>query len=119
MATELEIRTVREKLGPDAANNGWTDVRITEDLALNFTPNQIALTWWEFRAGSTTNLTSVSEAGSSRSLRDIHINAVAMADRYRKLVEADAAAVLAPPVAPNQTGYGRGIRTFPIRKGIK
>lgn len=111
MATEAEIRVVREKLGPDAAQGGWTDTRIDEDLTLGKTPNEIALAWWEYRASNTAHLVDVNESGSSRTLSRIHSNAVAMAERYKSLVDAENE--ITDPALPTR---GPGIRTFPIRR---
>lgn len=110
MATEVEIRVVREMLGPDAAAGGWDSTRIGADLDAGMHRYAIAEAWWRYRAAHTANLTSMSESGSSRQLREIHQNAVALADKYAALL----AEATAPPggvtVAP------RFLRTHPIRR---
>lgn len=113
MAEEAQIKIAQEKLGPDAAAGGWTELRVGEDLDLGLTPNQIALAWWEHRAASTATYTDVQESGSSRALSTIHKQAVAMADRYQKLVNLEDPTdnVDDPPLT-----RGPGIRTFPIRR---
>ena len=111
MATEAEIRRVQELLGPDAGPGGWTEERIGEDLDAGLSPNKIALAWWTYRVVNTTNLVSVSESGSARSLQDIYEHAVKNRDYFAGLVAAEEEEE-EPPV----TGYGRGIRTFPIRR---
>jgi hypothetical protein len=113
VATETEIRIVKELLGADAADSGWDDNRIGEDLDSGMTANQVALAWWSYRSAKTVNLTSVSESGSSRQLREIHQNAVAMRDYFKKLVDADAAEAEEPETDATR---GPGIRTFPIRR---
>lgn len=113
MATESEIRNVRELLGPDAGDNGYDDTRIGEDLDAGMTGNAIAFAWWSFRAANTVNLTSVSESGSSRQLREIHQNAVGMRDYFGKLKLAEEAVEVIVDEDPTR---GAGIRTFPIRR---
>lgn len=48
---------------------------------------------WNERAASLVGLVNVSESGSSRSLGDMHKNALAMAAHFRKLAETDEAPV--------------------------
>lgn len=106
------VGEVVEMLGPDAAAGGWGTARIQADLDAEKTPNQIALAWWTYRTANTVNLVSISESGSSRSLSEIHANALAMRSLYQRLVDADVAAA----TAIVDDGYGRGIRTFSIRR---
>ena len=113
MATDAEIRTVKEKLGPDAVERGYTDTRISEDIDLGLSPNQIALNFWEASAAATSRLVDVSESGSSRALSGVHRNATAMAERYQKLIQlADKTDGVEDP----RPTRGPGIRTFPIRR---
>lgn len=113
MAEASEIRKTKEKLGPTAAEDGWTDTRIEEDLDLDMTPNQIALAFWEYRMGKTSHLVSVSESGSSRSLETVFQNAKSMVDRYQRLVNQENTTDNVEDPPPTR---GPGIRTFPIRR---
>lgn len=111
MATAAQLREVRELLGPDASAGGWADDRVTSDLDSGLHKYQIAEAWWRYRAASTANLVSISESGSSRDLRTIHTNALALADLYAKLYAAATAVVDPGVVVPT-----RGIVVHPIRR---
>lgn len=111
MATADAIRDVSEMLGSAAAAAGWDDTRIGADLDAGKTPNKIALQWWIYQSAKTANLTQVSESGSSRTLSDIWEHAIKMRDYFQGLVDKEDN----PPVI-DPTGYGLGIKTFPIRR---
>lgn len=112
MATTTAIRGVREMLGPDAAEAGWTDARISSDLDAKLSPNTIAYQWWRHRSATTYKLTQVSESGSSRTLAQIHDHAVAMRNYYQGLVDKEN-----DPTPPDDNPKrGPGIRTFAIRR---
>lgn len=110
MASDADVQAVREMLGPDASAAGWTDVRIAADLDSGLHRYQVATNWWRYRASTTVNLVSVSESGSTRDLRSIHTNALALASMYDKLYsDYIASLVVVTPVV-------KGIVVHPIRR---
>ncbi len=111
MATDAQVQAVRELLGPDASAGGWTDDRIKVDIDAGLHKYAIAEAWWRYRAASTANLVSISESGSTRDLRQIHTNAVSLADQYARLLAAATAVV-----EPTPETATRGITVHPIRR---
>lgn len=111
MAEAADVQAVREMLGPDASAGGWTDVRIEADLDSGLHKYQIATAWWRYRASATANLVSISESGSTRDLRAIHTNSLALADTYDKLYSAYVASLVVTPVSAV-----KGIVVHPIRR---
>lgn len=89
MATEIEIRSVRENLPAEAATSGWDDVRIGGDLDAGISLNKIVQSWWAYRVSSTASFVDISESGSSRSLGSIHRNAVDMLKYWDDKVKDD------------------------------
>lgn len=114
MAEESEIQAVKDLLPTDAGTSGWDSTRIGDDLDAGKTKNDIALAFWGNRAANTFTLTSVSESGSSRTLADIHRNAVAMQKYYQDLVDKEN--LVTDPVVPDTPLRGPGIYTHPIRR---
>lgn len=114
MATEREVQEVKDLLPKDATASGWDDTRINGDLDEGLSKNKIALQFWSNRAANTFTLTAVSESGSSRTLSDIHRNAVSMRDSYQKLVDKEEEQET--PVVPTNPSRGPGIYTHAIRR---
>lgn len=115
MAEERDIQEVKDLLPVDSGASGWDSARISSDLDAGLTKNRIALQFWSNRAANTFTLTSVSESGSSRTLTDIHRNAVAMQKLYQDLVNKEDEVV--DPGEPGGTPTrGPGIYTHPIRR---
>lgn len=114
MATEREVQEVKDLLPKDAAASGWDEQRINADLDAGLSKNRIAFQFWGNRAANTFTLTAVSESGSSRTLSEIHRNAVAMRDTYQKLVDKEEEEET--PVVPTNPARGPGIYTHAIRR---
>lgn len=83
MADAAAVTRVIQLLGPDAAANGWDDIRVGLDLDNGLTPNAIALDWWRARMAQTANLMDTSEAGSQRSLSQAWQHARDMVTYYQ------------------------------------
>lgn len=107
MATPAEIEAVKDQLPEDAGEYGWDDDRIGEALDSGLTGNSLLLAFWDKVSVSTADLTDMSESGSSRSLSQIHKNALGMAKLYRDLVDKEV-----NPPATKQVG----IKSRPIRR---
>lgn len=75
---QTDLDTVKDNLPPEAASAGWDDSKITDLLAAGLTTSRVVLSWWSQRAAQTANFVNVSESGSSRSLSDVHKQAMAM-----------------------------------------
>lgn len=78
MATQEEIRAVRENLPPEATANGWDDARISADLASGKSLAKIVQSWWRHRVANTADFVNISESGSSRSLDSVYKQAMEM-----------------------------------------
>lgn len=81
MATELEITRLKLLVGAELMTDEqlgqvWDTQGGDIDLA--------AATVWEIRAGKYHTMVNISESGSSRQMGDMHKNALAMAEWYRK-----------------------------------
>lgn len=83
MATAEEIQEVRDMLGSNSAEEGWTDERIADDLDEGEPAVTIARKYWENRMAVSSDLADVSESGSSRKLQQIFANKAAMAAYFR------------------------------------
>lgn len=105
MAAEEDIAEVREMLGPNSVEEGWTDERIAAELDAGDSPATIALGYWEFRMARSSELADVSESGSSRRLQQIFANAQSLASYYR-----GAKAAEDPENQPGNPSFSREIR---------
>ncbi len=87
MAEQAEIDAFKAMLPANPETYGWTDTYIGEQLDGDKTENAMLLAFWTKVASDTFEYADMSESGSSRSLSNIHRNAVAMAKIYRDLVD--------------------------------
>lgn len=113
MADAADVTKTIEKLSETAAADGWTQVRVEEDLDLGMTPNEIALAHWEYKMSRVYSVVDVSESGSSRSMSKIFDNAAKMVERYQRLVNLENTEDNVEDPAATR---GPGIRTFSIRR---
>lgn len=87
MATQEEVDAFKELLPPDFASYGWDDTYIGTLIDAGMTENGMLLKYWEKVSASTSDYVDMSESGSSRSLSQIHKNAMALAKMYRDLLD--------------------------------
>lgn len=83
MADQADIDRIKGMLPNDAASYGWDDAYIGAFIDAGLSDNLILATFWDKVSTSTANLVDMSESGSSRSLSQVHKNAVSMAKMYR------------------------------------
>jgi hypothetical protein len=76
MATSLE--EVQNNLPPDAIGEGWDETKINGLVAAGTSLARIMMTYWSGRAAAYSKYVNVSESGSSRSLSDVHKQALDM-----------------------------------------
>lgn len=86
MASAGDILIVQNNLPTEAEAAGWDEAKITSYLDAGLTPSKTIREWWSFRAAATSSYVSVSESGSSRSLSDIHKQALAMLQYWDKRI---------------------------------
>lgn len=98
MATQEEIDGVKDKLGPDAATNGYDDTRIGALLDAGASANTVARDYWESRFSATADFIDISESGSSRGLSAVTRNAKELASMYRDKVQLEEV----PPIVPRR-----------------
>jgi hypothetical protein len=84
---QTPLQDVKDNLPPEASTQGWNDAKIQILLDAQVSLNRIMVTYWSSRAAATVNLVSVSESGSTRSLSDIHKQAVDMLKYWTDLLE--------------------------------
>ena len=99
MADLTLVDQISEDMGPDP----WEDdeiIRLLDEEQL--TANQILFRFWTRRSAEAAHLTSISESGSSRSLQQVHDNALKMVKMYDDRVKAEAAPA---GVVPLTTGF--------------
>jgi len=89
MATQDEIKEVKDMLGSSAASNGWDDEKIAELLDAGDSPVSIARRYWESQMSESTDMADIDESGSSRKLSQIFKNRAAMAAYFRGAEEAE------------------------------
>ena len=82
MATEDQIRQLRQMISEPDDSNGWTDTRLGELVDATDTLNVAASQAWYLKAGEFSQLVDVSESGSSRKLGDLMKNAKEMGALY-------------------------------------
>lgn len=95
MVTTLE--DVKNNLPPEASTQGWTDPKLQGMVDAGTSLNRIMMTYWSSRAATTAKLVNVSESGSSRSLADIHKNALDMLKYWTDLARREEDAEVVPP----------------------
>lgn len=78
MASEADIIIVRDNLGPDSLAEDWSDFKIGLLLDSGMSTTAVIRQYWNFRAASTAAFVNISESGSSRSLSDVHKQALDM-----------------------------------------
>lgn len=109
--TELAVSQLRSKVGETRPDSAYDDDALQAyiDTAANNIDLAAALVW-EDKAAGYAALVNTSESGSSRSMGDLYKNALAMADRFRKL-----AAPGGDPDAPDApVPFATRTRTRPI-----
>lgn len=93
MADPSDVLIVQNNLPAEAGAAGWDEEKIAALLDSGLSVLQTIREWWSYRASSTASFVSVSESGSSRSLSDIHKQALAMLQYWdKRIAEAEAAA---------------------------
>lgn len=78
MASAADIMIVQDNLPAEALAEGWDEAKITVLLDSPMSTSRVIRQWWSYRASSTAAFVNVSESGSSRSLSDIHRQALEM-----------------------------------------
>lgn len=106
----MSIDTLREKVGEVSSSSTWTNEQLQDKLdEAGTNENLAAALVWEAKAGGYAELVNTSEGTSNRSLGDLYRNALAMADRYRKLAIGDE--------TPTDTGGGTDVQQGNARVG--
>jgi hypothetical protein len=103
MATAQEIEAAKDLLPPGAEDYGFDEDKIAELLDAGTTGNAFLVAYWDKVATDTADLVDMSESGSSRSLSQIHKNALSMAKTFRDLLDKE----LNP--APTRSGIRSGV----------
>jgi hypothetical protein len=88
--SEQDIFKVRERMGENGPTSQWTNDMIIDKI--NEAEGSLlmaAALGWESKAAALANLVNSSEGSSNRSLGDLYKNALAMADRLRRLALGD------------------------------
>lgn len=101
-----EIDQVLEALPTSASQpdeGSWNDIKVGAALDSGKSVLRVIVSFWEKRVADTAEYVSISESGSSRDLRTIHTNAIAIAAMWRERAEKAEAAVLNPIVAVRGT----------------
>lgn len=105
------IMTLRRQVGETRPDTAYDDDALQAYLdTANGSSDLAAALVWEDKAAGYAALVNTSESGSSRSMGDLYKNALAMADRFRKL-----AAPGGDPDAPDApVPFATRTRTRPI-----
>ncbi len=98
MATSLE--EVKNNLPPDAIGEGWDDDKINGLVAEGTSLERIMMTYWSGRAAATSKYVNVSESGSSRSLSDVHKQALDMLKYWTDRANRDETQAEDPKIRP-------------------
>lgn len=88
MATEAEVRTVRENTN-EPTDESFSDTYV-EDLVDAFGVASASALIWEKKAAAFAELVTVSEAGASRNMSDLHKNALAMQAHFQTAANTEA-----------------------------
>lgn len=78
MASEADIMIVQDNLPSEAIGEGWDEEKIGLLLDSGLSTSKVVRQWWSNRSAATAGFVNVSESGSSRSLSDIHKQALGM-----------------------------------------
>jgi hypothetical protein len=106
MATPEEIQAVLEELPDNAADYGWDEDRISDELDAGVVGDALYLKFWSKVSASSFGLVDMSESGSSRSLSQIKKQADDMVKRFQDAIDKS-------EVPPDLT---TGIRSRAIRR---
>ncbi len=104
MASGNQRAEVRRAAALQADDETYTNEQLDAMIDGELTLNRVILKIWREKAAAYAEMVTVSEAGSSRSLSELHGNALEMIKVYQQLVDADDAA---------STGGGSG-RPFSV-----
>ncbi len=107
MATGNQLAEVRRAADLDLDDPVYTN-ELLGAMIDDSTVNRAILKVWIEKAGGYASMASVSEAGSSRSLGELHDNALAMIDLYTRIVAADDAAIPVVGARPFSVKIVRG-----------
>lgn len=99
MATPDEVAALRLMIDEAEDTLPYTDVLLGSRLDAAGSREGLAAQIWREKAAAAASLVNVSESGSSRSLSDLHDNALAMAQHFASI----------DPTAPGAAGL-RGVR---------
>jgi len=89
MASQEAIDALRLLIGNPPNEDPYTDSQLSARLDAASSPEALAAVIWRERAASYASLVNVAESGSSRSLGDLHKNALAMAVYFDKAQPGD------------------------------
>lgn len=92
MASEEEITAVVAELPEDAADYGWTRDYIGGLLDDGISGNPLLVKFWKKVSTDTSSLVDMSESGSSRSLSQIHKNAMDQVKFYQGIIDKETGA---------------------------
>jgi len=98
MATEDQIRQLRQLINEPDDTNGWDDDKVAALVDGSETINAAASRGWYLKAGQFSTLVDVSESGSSRKLSDLRKNAQEMGALYAGMDTTGGAATTDGPV---------------------
>lgn len=76
MADEADINQVLVNIPDEYEQYGWDQDKIEDMLDANLTPTAVTVSFYKGMVARTSQIVSVSESGSSRSLGDIYRNAM-------------------------------------------
>ena len=99
-ATQSEIAAVKENLPNDCETQfGWTDERIAAVLdAVSLSVPQTVRQFWLERLTNTHEFMDINEAGSGRTMSQVHANAKDMLAYWDKRVAAEGIVTLKRPI---------------------
>jgi hypothetical protein len=103
VATKADIDALRLLIAESDDKAPYDDISLSVRLDAAASPEGLAAIIWREKAANYAALVTVSESGSSRSLSDLHKNALAMA---KSLSDAD----------PSNPGTGPAVRGVVIRR---
>lgn len=84
MASAEDVLRLRRMVG-EPGTETYTDEALLALLAADPSPESVASGIWQEKAARYADLVNVSESGSSRSLSDLHKNALRFAEYYGRL----------------------------------
>lgn len=98
MATADEIAALRLLIAEPDDADPYTDAKLGARLDSDGDPNLTAYSIWTEKAASAASLVNISEGGSSRSMGDLHEQALNMAGYFGKRLPATETPIAAPTV---------------------